>query len=194
MKWIGWLILAAVVLTVACQREEAEAPASTAPPAAEPQWTVKGTIVSTDAEANWVQIDHQNIPGLMAAMTMTFPVSDASLLEGIEEGDVVEFTLVQKAEGLVVTELRKVDPAVLEQGQEGRTYNGRGLIKVVNRPLATVILENEEIPGQMPAGELVLQVSPPSLLEGIEDGTRVEFTLTDTASGLVITDLKKLEE
>ena len=51
-----------------------------------------GTIVSIEGEH--VLIDHQDIPGFMDAMTMTFPVEDPALLEGLEEGDRVRFRIV----------------------------------------------------------------------------------------------------
>jgi len=37
-------------------------------------YAMKGTIVSRDAEANSLRIDHEAIPGFMEAMTMDYPV------------------------------------------------------------------------------------------------------------------------
>ena len=39
-------------------------------------------------------IDHEDIAGFMDAMTMTFPVTDASLLEGLDKGTRVTFRVV----------------------------------------------------------------------------------------------------
>lgn len=51
-----------------------------------------GTVVSVEGEH--VLIDHEDIPDLMDAMTMTFAVSDPSLLDGLEEGTRVSFRIV----------------------------------------------------------------------------------------------------
>lgn len=51
-----------------------------------------GTVVSVEGEL--VLIDHEDIPGFMDAMTMTFRVTDPALLEGIEEGSRVRFRVV----------------------------------------------------------------------------------------------------
>lgn len=187
MKRMGIVVVVAALL-LGCRGSQEEAPAGPQPA----QWRVKGKIVSVNAAEKRVTLDHQNIPGLMAAMTMTFPVAEAQLLEGLAEGDAVEFTLTQTSSGLTITQMRKIDPALLEQSSGPKIYHGRGRVKLVNPEAAAVLLEHEAIPDVMPAGELALAVRPPSLLAGIEDGTPVEFTLTDSAEGLVITELKKL--
>lgn len=51
-----------------------------------------GTIVRIEGE--YVLIDHDDIPGFMDAMTMTFPVTDPSLLEGLDQGTRVSFRVV----------------------------------------------------------------------------------------------------
>lgn len=67
----------------ACAPDQPDAPAG-------PKYfEATGNIVSIEGEH--VMIDHEEIPGFMDAMTMTFPVADASLLEGLEEGAKVTF-------------------------------------------------------------------------------------------------------
>jgi Cu/Ag efflux protein CusF len=58
-----------------------------------------GRIVAIDTAQSQVTLDHEEIPGLMGAMTMTFPVSDARILEGLAPGQAVEFD-VQYAGGV----------------------------------------------------------------------------------------------
>lgn len=172
-----------------CGQQQAEAPAAKVF-----TWTVQGTIVSLDAAGERVSIDHQDIPGLMAAMTMTFPVEDAEVLEGIAEGDAVEFVLAQTSSGLTVTDIKKIDPVMLvESSSVGQTWQGQGTVVLVNPKAASVLLKHEGVKGLMPASEMVLSVVPPSLLKGIEDDTEVKFTLKNTEQGLVISGLKKLE-
>ncbi len=47
-------------------------------------------------------VRHEEIPGYMAAMTMPFKVGEASLLDGLEYGDKIQFELVVDKEGSVV--------------------------------------------------------------------------------------------
>ncbi|MFQ5696537.1 MAG: copper-binding protein [Terriglobia bacterium] len=187
MKRVALVALAMGLLTAGCARE-AEPPAETGPPS----WTVKGKIVSVDAEAGRATVDHEDIPGLMAGMQMTFAVSDAALLEGLAEGDAVEFTLEQLGGGLTITEIRKIDES--ELGQATTTYEGTGTVEVVNRPMAAIQLKVDGIEGVIPAGEkLVIPVRPSSLLEGIEDDDRVEFVLERKGDGLTAVALKKTD-
>jgi len=67
-----------------------------------------GTIVSVEGEH--VLIDHQEIPGFMDAMTMTFPVRDPSLLEGLDQGTRVTFRVVVDDASY---EIDRIEPAGL---------------------------------------------------------------------------------
>lgn len=53
----------------------------------------RGVIRKLFASKGEVLISHENIPGLMLAMTMLFPVERSVLLEGLAIGDSVDFTL-----------------------------------------------------------------------------------------------------
>ena len=55
-----------------------------------------GVVESINEERTVVQINHEDIKGLMPAMNMPFPVSDKSLLEGIAAGDRVSFDLMAR--------------------------------------------------------------------------------------------------
>ncbi|MCL5669201.1 MAG: copper-binding protein [Gammaproteobacteria bacterium] len=59
----------------------------------------QGTVDKVDAQAGKVKISHGPIQSLnWKAMTMVFPVKDASLLQGIEPGMKVDFEL-EKIDG-----------------------------------------------------------------------------------------------
>ena len=53
--------------------------------------TGTGRIVALDPVGAEITLDHGEIPGVMGAMTMPFPVSDPKLLEGLAPGQQVEF-------------------------------------------------------------------------------------------------------
>lgn len=91
-----------------CQDAKKAAPAGAA--GAEKLYDLRGTVVAVDVEKKTVTLDHEDIPGLMRAMKMSFPVADAKTLEGLKEGDKVEGKLRAGDGGNVVTELRKRSP------------------------------------------------------------------------------------
>jgi Cu/Ag efflux protein CusF len=70
------------------------------------QGTGQGKVVSVDAAAGEVTLDHGEIPGLMGAMTMSFAVSDPKLLEGLAPGQTVDFTVEHTAGKYTVTAIR----------------------------------------------------------------------------------------
>jgi Cu/Ag efflux protein CusF len=70
------------------------------------EYPIKGTVTAIDADKTHVTLDHEDIPGLMRAMEMEFPVSDPKVLEGISAGDGVEGQL-RNSDELMITRLQK---------------------------------------------------------------------------------------
>jgi len=60
-------------------------------------------VVEIDVAATHVTIDHDDVPGLMPAMRMQFPVRDAAVLRDVTPGTEVRFRLAREGEMLVVT-------------------------------------------------------------------------------------------
>jgi len=58
------------------------------------RYDLKGTVVSVDRARKIVNVDHEEIPGYMAAMRMDFPLKDADALKVVEPGDTIQATLV----------------------------------------------------------------------------------------------------
>jgi Cu/Ag efflux protein CusF len=71
-------------------------------------YELRGTIVAVDVPRRIVEIDHEAIPGFMAAMTMPYEVADPALLQGLAVGDRVRGTLRVDSRGYVITALQKV--------------------------------------------------------------------------------------
>ena len=80
-------------------------------------YVAEGDVLSVDQQALRVTISHDDIPGLMPAMTMPFPVSSADALTGVVAGTRVRFELTQKGRALSVTRLTTVGAA--REGQPG---------------------------------------------------------------------------
>jgi Cu/Ag efflux protein CusF len=66
-----------------------------------------GTVKSLNPKAPAIEIDHGDIEGLMPAMQMEFPVTDASLLNGIAVNDRIDFTVESGAGEMKVTAIKK---------------------------------------------------------------------------------------
>jgi protein SCO1/2 len=67
-------------------------------------YIVEGTVVRVDGER--VVLDHEEVAGLMPAMTMPFDVADPDVLEGLQPGDRVYARYEVKEGGGALTKLR----------------------------------------------------------------------------------------
>jgi Cu/Ag efflux protein CusF len=67
----------------------------------------EGQVQRVDAAQGRVTIRHQEIPGFMGAMTMTFRVKDGKLLDGVRAGDEVQFTLEETPQSVTISSIGK---------------------------------------------------------------------------------------
>jgi protein SCO1/2 len=72
-----------------------------------------GVVEAVDVGLKQVVIDHEEIPGVMPAMSMSFDVGDPRLLETLAPGQRIEFTLELRARSLRVVEARVLEEAGL---------------------------------------------------------------------------------
>lgn len=90
------------------------------------RYEVTGVVEDLDAEHGQALIDHEEIPGLMPAMTMSYDVPDAAVLEKLAVGQRIEFTLEIRDKSF-----RLIDARVLEE----RAAPGRaGALRAVAAP------------------------------------------------------------
>ena len=52
-----------------------------------------GVVIATIPRSNRLIVDHEEIKGFMAAMEMSYPVVDPGLLDGLQPGDRIGFTI-----------------------------------------------------------------------------------------------------
>ena len=71
-------------------------PASAAPTTKDGIYRGKGKVTKINEQAPSIELNHEDIPGLMPAMVMEFYVSDKSLLDKIKLGDTVNFQIEYK--------------------------------------------------------------------------------------------------
>jgi Cu/Ag efflux protein CusF len=67
-----------------------------------------GFVSAVKPESSVVELNHDEIKGLMPAMQMEFHVKDKSLLTGLASGDRVEFTVEYGVGGIVITGVKKI--------------------------------------------------------------------------------------
>ncbi|HSB10690.1 MAG TPA: copper-binding protein [Blastocatellia bacterium] len=85
------------------------------------RYELKGKVISVDKRGSTVAIAHQAIPGYMEAMTMTFTIDDARLLDELAAGDGIQATLVvggkrARLENVIHTR-ETVDPSNIGKSQ-----------------------------------------------------------------------------
>jgi Cu/Ag efflux protein CusF len=66
-----------------------------------------GVVKSLNPKAPAIEIDHVDIEGLMPAMQLEFPVTDANLLNGIAVNDRIDFTVENGPSEMKVTAIKK---------------------------------------------------------------------------------------
>jgi protein SCO1/2 len=63
------------------------------------RYQLTGRVVSIDKPARSINVDGDEIPGFMAAMTMPYPVKDAAVLDKLSPGDQIKAEIVLGNEG-----------------------------------------------------------------------------------------------
>ena len=118
-----FLILTGIILPLlpatSCQKQERAAQtsqptptAATGPPGYPPPvmnrpYQATGVVVLINRKEGWIEINHDEIKGLMPAMQMEFWVKDKSLFDNARTGDRVDFTIVETEKGEYLTELKR---------------------------------------------------------------------------------------
>lgn len=72
----------------------------------EPQ-RAQGIVEEVDRADRKLTIDHDEIPGMMKAMTMTFDVAPGVPLDDVEAGEQIDFQVKMENGSYTVTEIRR---------------------------------------------------------------------------------------
>jgi len=70
----------------------------------------RGSVVSLDENAKKIMLKHEEIKGLMPAMTMEFPLRSGETLNNVRTGDKVLFTLTPQGTDFIIEKIEKVKP------------------------------------------------------------------------------------
>lgn len=102
---------ATLIFLTACGTGSGDKSAKTEGPAAAVEtrtYQAVGTVKGLDQKLPSIEIDHEEIKGLMPAMQMWFHVKDTSLIEGVTAGDRVEFSVESGVGGLKIVAIKKI--------------------------------------------------------------------------------------
>ncbi len=104
---LGAVATLAILLFAGCGRDEEGGPGI---------YAARGIVEDVDAEGNQVLIDHEDVEGLMPAMTMNFAVPDTDVLSRMSSGQVIEFDLRFTGRSYEVADFKIVGEAPEEEG------------------------------------------------------------------------------
>jgi len=71
------------------------------------QYKGEGMVKALNPNAPSIEINHGDIEGLMPAMQMEFPVTEANLLNGLAVNDRIDFTIENAPDGMRVVAIKK---------------------------------------------------------------------------------------
>lgn len=71
------------------------------------KYRTEAFVRAIDRENGRVTVDHDDIPGYMAAMSMTEKVNDVAKLDGVAVGDRIELEITRDGSTLVFSELKR---------------------------------------------------------------------------------------
>jgi protein SCO1/2 len=80
----------------------------------ERSYRLQGQVLSVDPSGKKAHIKHEEIQGLMPAMTMPYEVRDAKLLDGLAPGDLINATLIIESNAAYLSAVTRVGSAPLE--------------------------------------------------------------------------------
>ncbi len=131
------LLIAGLVMAAACSRgPEART------------YELKGQVLAVDVETREILVKHEDIPGFMPAMTMTYLVKDAALLKDRAPGELITATLTVESTIGYLSAITKTGSAPLPE--DARTTIPAAanveLLKNGDRPPEARFIDQDEKP------------------------------------------------
>ena len=89
------LVVLPLVAAVSAAEKKTPAPPSAKAGDAAQRHPLKGVVTAVDADQSALRVKHEDVPGVMRAMTMQFKV-DAATLKSVKPGDAITAMLMQE--------------------------------------------------------------------------------------------------
>lgn len=97
--------------------------------ASERTYPLRGQVLAVNADRGEIAVKHDDIPGLMPGMTMTFAVADRQVLTERMPGDLIEATLAVSDRASILRDVRKIGFAELTPAAVAAATSGFELLK-----------------------------------------------------------------
>jgi protein SCO1/2 len=107
------LIAVAALITLSACKKSSSAPQQSATQ----QYPVRGVVVSVDTAGGEIVLNHEAIPGLMEAMTMSYKVEDPAAFSELHPGDRITATLECEQDSAGPINMRLKDIVVVAQAR-----------------------------------------------------------------------------
>lgn len=102
--WFRLLLPLAVLVALAAS------PGCTKPEPTGREYPLTGAIVAIKADRTEITVNHDEVKGLMAPMTMPFAIKDPALVSGLQAGDRITATLVVTDDEYFLRAISKLGP------------------------------------------------------------------------------------
>lgn len=112
VNWKSCLGLAAIAALLFACDSRPKTESSPTPTETRDVYSVTGIVVEVQAAEKYVEIQHEKIPGYMAAMTMPFDVKDTNELTGLGEGDKVVFKMIVLTNDAWIENIRVTEKSI----------------------------------------------------------------------------------
>jgi protein SCO1/2 len=129
------LSLVLTVLTLAC----GSSPASNGH-----EYKLQGQIIAMSPDHREATIRHEDIPGFMSAMTMSYKVRDTKEYESLVPGDLVNATLVVEDTDAYLKNVKKVGDAPLERPSGSSAAAGGFELLAMGAPVPDIALTDQD--------------------------------------------------
>jgi Cu/Ag efflux protein CusF len=179
---------------------QAAAPAHpTAQPAASNLPLVSGTVEKVDAGGGKVTIDHGPIPNLnMDPMTMVFRAQDPAILQGVKEGDKIQFQADRVNGQISVVRIETGRPQAAPArpaAQPAAATNlptVSGTVEKVDTAQGKITIDHGPIPNlNMDAMTMVFRAQDPAVIKGVKAGDRIQFQADRVNGQISVVNIRK---
>jgi protein SCO1 len=147
MRYFLFVILSAIALFTACKPETATISTEN-----QKRFPIQGKVISVDSANKKVELDHNDIPGFMDAMTMKFPIRNADWVfaELVKDADVRAELVVDNANGeywlenvgIVVSQNPNAAPSATEDKSFAKTGQPLPDFKLTNQDGKLITLKD----------------------------------------------------
>ncbi|MEE2679184.1 MAG: SCO family protein [Myxococcota bacterium] len=93
-------------------------------------YSTQGIVRDVNREYAQALIEHEEIPGFMSAMTMSFDVPDPEILEELSRGQVIDFVIAYDGRSYRVVEVRVLG----DEGEHAAASGGLGALAALRAP------------------------------------------------------------